>query len=183
MSAAEIEIQKLSFADGSSHQAADGQTSWRVPVAISQNNQDAYVSGRTELDTAYADKKSKLTSVAGQLWLNLPLALENITLPLTDVGAQSVTTCGPILLTEIARGSVTLEGTGDPACLFAIRALNVEGNDMRISNTKIKRTQQKWQINLSLNGLPNTLEFYMLKKSERLKYPFTLTLGEASTTP
>ena len=183
MSAAEIEIQKLSFADGSSQQAADGQTSWRVPVAISKNNQDEYVSGRTELDTAFADKTSKLASVAGQLWLNLPLALENITLPLTDVGAQSVTTCGPILLTEIARGSVTLEGTGDPACLFAIRALNVEGKDMRISNTKIKRTQQKWQINLSLNGLPNTLEFYMLKKSERLKYPFTLTLGEASTTP
>lgn len=183
MSAAELEIQKITLADGSIHQAAEGQTSWRVPVAMSRNNIDDYLSGWTELDTAIANKNIKPATVSGRLWLNLPLALENIALPLTNVGTQLVTTCGPILITEIARGSVTLEGTGDPACLFAIRALSAEGKDMRISNTNIKRTRQRWQVKLSLNGLPSSLELIMLKKSERLKYPFTLTLGEASTTP
>jgi len=180
LSAVELEIQKITLADGTIHQPPDGQSAWRVPVSMNRNNKDDYVSGQTTIETGIADKNRKLAAVNGRLWLNIPLVLDKVTLPLTDVGAQLNTTCGSIQVTEISRSSITLEGSGDPVCLYAIRALNAEGKDMRVNNTDIQHLQQKWQVKLSVNGTPGSLELIMLKKSEQIKYPFKLSISAES---
>lgn len=180
LSAAELDIQKLTLADGSIHQPADGQAAWHVPVALSRNNIDDYLTGLAEVETGISGKGDKLNSISGMLWLNVPLAFDKATFPLTAVGAQLATSCGSMLITEISRKGVTLEGSGDPACLFAVRALNEEGKDMRTSNSSIKRLPQSWVLKISLYGLPNSLELIMAKKSERLAYPFSLTVSEGN---
>lgn len=178
LSAAEFEIQKLTFADGSTHQSAEGQPAWRAPVSLSRNGSDDYVSGRAEVETGITGKSAQLSSVSGRLWLNVPLAFERSTLPVTDVGTQLTTYCGPMRITEIAQNGVKLEGDGDPACLFAVRALNAEGKDLRINNASLIRQPPTWRLQMSMNAIPNSFELIMVKKSERLNYPFTLTVGD-----
>ncbi len=183
LSAAEVEIQKLTLTDGSIHQPVEGQAVWRAPVSTTRSGNDDYVSGRGEVDTGITDNKGELSSVSGRLWVNVPLALETSAFPLTEVDAQLTTACGPMRINEITRFGVTLEGNGDPACLFAVRALNAEGKHISLTSISLKRQAQTWRLQLSTNGSPNSLELFMVKKRERLSYPFTLTISKKETLP
>lgn len=176
ISAAELEVKEIVQADGTVHHPVEGGAVWRVPVTLSRNGDDS-VSGRESLDTGIATKSDALRSVSGRLWMNIPLALEKATVPVTDVGAEMATACGAVRVVEIMRDAVALEGSGDAACLFALRAFNSEGKGMRINSVSIKRKTQGWQGKLSLNGVPSSLELVMVKKSKRMDYPFTLTVA------
>jgi hypothetical protein len=175
VAAAELEVREIVQADGTVHHPVEGGASWRVPVTLSSSGDDL-VSGREHLETGIETKSDALRSVTGRLSMNIPLALDKITLPVAEVGAEMATSCGAVRITEIARDAVTLEGQGDAACLFALHAFNAAGKEVRISGTTIKRKPQGWQGRLSLNGVPGALELVLVKKSKRMEYPFILTV-------
>jgi hypothetical protein len=176
MGAAELEVREIVQADGTVHHPVEGSAVWRLPMMLSRSGDDS-VSGRENLETGIATKSDALRLVSGRLWMNIPLSLEKATFPVADVGAKMATSCGAMRITEIMRDAVSLEGSGDTACLFAVRAFGNEGKEMRINNISVKRKPQSWQARLSLNGVPNSLELVMVKKSKRMDFPFTLTVA------
>lgn len=176
IAAAELEVREIVQADGTVHHPVAGGAVWRMPLTLSGSGDDA-VSGRTSLETGIETKSDALRSVSGRLWMNVPLALEKTTFPVADVGAEMATHCGMMRIIEVKRDGVSLEGSGDAACLFALRAFDGEGKNMRINNVSIKRKPQGWQGTLSLNGVPGSLELVMMKKIKRMDFPFTLTVA------
>jgi hypothetical protein len=179
IAAAEVEVREIVQADGTVHHPVEGGAVWRMPVTLSRSGDDS-VSGRESLETGIETKSDTLRSVSGRLWMNIPLALEKTIIPVADVGTEMATSCGAMRIVEIMRDAVSLEGSGDTACLFALRAFNAEGRGMRINGISIKRKSQNWQGKLSLNGVPSSLELVMVKKSKRMEYPFTLTVPASS---
>ena len=176
IAAAEVEVREIVQADGTVHHPVAGGAVWRMPVTLSRSGDDS-VSGRENLETGIETKSDALRSVSGRLWMNVPLALEKTIIPVADVGTEMATSCGAMRIVEVSRDAVSLEGSGDTACLFALRAFNAEGKNMRVNSVSIKRKPQTWQGKLSLNGVPSSLELVMVKKSKRMEYPFTLTVA------
>jgi len=172
LSAAEVEIQGLTLVDGTVRRPRIGELHWRTLVPMNRAGNELF-SGRAAFDTGIESPADSLRSIAGRVSLHLPLVLQK-TSAAVEVGAQTDTSCGSIELTEITRGGLTLAGAGDPACLFAVRALNAEGKDLRVSNGAIEWTAKDWRDRFTVSGIPSSLELVTLKKSETLNFPFVL---------
>lgn len=184
LSAAEFDVREITLADTSVHHPVAGAAAWRMPITLNRES-DGMIHGHSGwLETGVKVKSEELRSVSGLVSLKVPLALEKKTIIVADVGAETATPCGTMSINEIARSGLSLAGSGEAGCLFAVRMLNAEGKDMRINSADIKHNPQGWQRKFSTNGAPSALELVMVKKSKRIDFPFKLTVaGNGETVP
>lgn len=134
--------------------------------------------GDASIDTGLEVKRQDLASVSGRVLLRVPRAMEITTVSAAEVAATTDTACGPVLLTEVSQRGLSIEGTGDPACIYAAHALGADDKEMQISDAKLETRPGAWVAKVSTNGTPSAIELVVGKEVERMEFSFEAAVGK-----
>lgn len=176
LSAAQIRLDALTLTDGTVQRPTANASSWASMVSLKHFGDDPY-RGDASIDTGLEIKRQDLASVAGRVLLRMPRAVASATVSTAEVGATTDTACGPVLLTEVSQRGLSIEGSGDPACIYAAHALGADGKEMQIGDTKIEMRPGVWVAKLSTNGTPNAIELVAGKDVEQVEFPFGVAVA------
>lgn len=177
LSAAEIQLDALTLADGTVQRPAADASPWTSMVFLKRFGDDPY-RGDASIDTGLEVKRQDLASVSGRVLLRVPRAMEITTVSAAEVAATTDTACGPVLLTEVSQRGLSIEGTGDPACIYAAHALGADDKEMQISDAKLETRPGAWVAKVSTNGTPSAIELVVGKEVERMEFSFEAAVGK-----
>jgi hypothetical protein len=182
LTAVELEIDSMQLADGTvTHPEKDKP--WRIFVPMSRSGRDAYLKGNARIEVAVKGvQPANVFSVSGYITLRAAEKPKLSAIDATLLGKASPTPCGLVMVTEISRSRMRLEGKGSQECVYGIRAL-AGGRDLPVYNTVLRQTEAGWELDLGMNSLPERLELVTASKKHTSRYPFTLKMEAASSAP
>jgi hypothetical protein len=182
LTAVELEIDSMQLADGNVKRPEKGKP-WRTFVPMSRSGRDAYLKGRAQIEIAVKGvQPANVRSVSGHITLRAAETPKLSAIDATLLGKATPTPCGLVMVTEISRSRMRLEGKGSQECVYGTRAL-AGGQDLPVYNTVLRQTEAGWELDLGMNGLPDRVELVTASKKHTSRYPFTLKMEVASSTP
>jgi hypothetical protein len=182
LTAVELEIDSMQLADGSVVRP-EKEKPWRAFVPMGRSGGDAYLKGTASIELAVKGvRPENVRSVNGHIMLRAAERPKLSAVDATRLGKSTPTPCGPVMVTEISRSRVRLEGKGRQECVYGTRAL-AGGRDLAVYNTALRQTGAGWELDLDMNGLPDKVELVTASKRHTSRYPFTLHRGAASGAP
>lgn len=173
LTAVEVEIDSLKFADGKEERPAKGNP-WRTFVPISRSGNNPHLKGSARIETTVKEVNSAtVKSVTGSLALHVAEFPRATSIDGTVLGKAQNSSCGPVMVSEISRNKISLEGMGNQGCVYAVRAL-ASGQDLFVRNQRFRKTESGWAVDFGTSGLADRLEIISAPKTHTIRYPFKL---------
>lgn len=167
--------------------AGDGETA-RVPVNLGRflRLRETYGSDLLEdtpwlqAETPEALENKKIRAVQGRLVARLPLDLDHLSLPVTELGSRASHANGlTVRLVGFWNGSLQLDVSGPRERIVQFVPRDAAGQALAVNNARLDTTDEagQWRASLSVSGRPTTLDIVFAAAQETLEYPFDKTLN------
>jgi hypothetical protein len=174
VSAAELQIDEVRFADGSA-QGSDGAWSSLIPFEDAGDN----FRGEASIDTGMELRERQLSSISGSVLLRVPRSVEIAAIPTSEVGQTVQTACGSITLLEVSSRNVSIGGNGERSCIYSVHAIGMNGKEVFMGHVSTEGTHDLWTAKLPISSVPAQIQFIAAKEVRTMKFPFTISAARS----
>ncbi len=128
-------------------------------------------------------ENKEIRAVQGRLVARLPLDLEHLSLPVTELGSRASHANGlTVRLVGFWNGSLQLDLSGPRERIVQFVPRDAAGRALAVNNARLDATSEPgepghWRASLSVSGRPASLDIVFAAAQEVLEYPFDMTLN------
>lgn len=181
LTAIDVQIDALKLSDGKQEQPPKGSR-WHSFVPMNGYNNYPYLKGSARIGTEVKElSPASVQSVVGHVSINIAENVKTATVKGNLLGQSQNSPCGPVVVSEIGRVRMTLEGTGNAGCVYSVRAFTSGKQQLFISNQSIHETEKGWELSFGTSGVPDGIEIIAASKAHKRSYPFTLKTDTPAT--
>ncbi len=128
-------------------------------------------------------ENKEIRAVQDRLVARLPLDLEHLSLPVTELGSRASHANGlTVRLVGFWNGSLQLDLSGPRERIVQFVPRDAAGRALAVNNARLDATSEPgepghWRASLSVSGRPASLDIVFAAAQEVLEYPFDMTLN------